>query len=295
MATRFGNIPRPVWILALVLILAGGWLWKIRSDRPAFDFSLGGPLLTHTPEQIDGLLLTSGGAQYRLDRTGAGVWVLTGAVTDFVEASALEKALKKLASATGGRLLPGTEPEDRRYEFNGPGAIRLTVFTIDGERTSLALGAGNPTTGQFYACGAGRKSCFPVTAEFRQMLAELPATVRNRTLLPSFPLQSVTKVEIRGGRSDTRLERHQGRWWLLVQDQEEGPSLTGLGPLARSYQALYRDRRRERRRETDAIRQSDHPPAGSPHLRAAGNRAAAILPCIDRAQRLFWILFRVVP
>ena len=242
MVTRSGSLWRTVWILALVLILAGGLLGKIHSDRPAFDFALGGPLLPYTPDQIDGLLLTRGGAQYRLDRTGDGVWTLTGAVTDFVEVPALENFLKELTAARGGGLLPGTEPEDRRYEFNGPDAIRLTVFTLAGERTRLALGVSNPVTGLIYAFGAGRRACFPVTPEFRQALVGLPDAVRTQTLLPPFPLQSVTGVEIKGGRSDTRLIRQDGLWWLRAED----PALDDLGPLTRSYQALYRDRRRER-------------------------------------------------
>ena len=242
MTIRFDNLPRMVWALALVLVLSAGVLWKIRSDRPAQDYTLGGPLLTYTLEEIEGLLLTRGRAQYRLDKAGPETWTLTGAITDFVDTPAMEKVLQQIISAGGGGLLPGTEPEDRRYEFNGPAAIRLTVFAADGEAISLALGTTNPVTGLVYASGAGRRSCFPVTPEFRNLLAGLPDGIRTKTLLPPFPLQSVTDVSFSDGRSETRLFRHQGRWWLLAEDS----ALTGLDLSARAYQALYSDRRWER-------------------------------------------------
>ncbi|MBU8871226.1 MAG: DUF4340 domain-containing protein [Gemmatimonadales bacterium] len=242
---RFGRISRTVWILALILILALVLLWKIRNDGPTFDYTLGGPLYPYPPEQIEGFLLTTGGAQYRLDRTGEGTWTLTGALTDFVNAAALEKALRELTSAAGGPLMPGTQPEDRRFEFNGPGAIRLTVFDRDGGRTPLALGAVNPVTGLVYASGAGRGSCFPVTLEIQRLLAGLPEAVRTKTLLPKFPLQSVTGVEIEGGPSNIRLLRQQDQWWLKAADS----GLNDLHPLVSSYHAMYQDRQREQEGE----------------------------------------------
>lgn len=238
---KLSRIPRIAWILAVVLVVAAGTLWKIRSNRPAFEYGLGGPLVPLAPEQISGLLVTQGGAQIRLDRTGAGQWSLTGALTDFVNPVAMETILTDLTRAEGGPLLPGTQPEDRRYDFTGPDAVRLTVFPLDGEPLRLSLGATNPVTGLVYASGARRRACFPVRPAVREVLRGLPESIRVNTLLPPFRFDGVAGVEIRGGRSGLVLQRRQDQWWIRAEDN----SALVVGELAESYQRRYSDRRWE--------------------------------------------------
>lgn len=233
------RVPRLGWLLLASLVLAAGLLWKIRADRPGSEFLLGGPLLQAAPDGITSFVFTRDGGQYRFQRQDSGDWTLSGGLTDFVNRPAVEKFLRELAAAQGGPLLPGTEPEDRRYEFNGPEGVRLTLFTADGDQERLALGTINPVTGLVYASGAGRTGCFPVAKELRETLYELPDGLRTKTLLPPFPFQDVQEVQAIDGRTDRHLLRLDGHWWLHADD----PGLRGVDPVMRRYQALYSDRR----------------------------------------------------
>ncbi len=235
--TRAGRQPRIGIVLAILLPLAVLALWRLNASRPGDEFTLGGPLLPYAAAQIEGLNVTHDGVQYRLE-SREGRWSLTGGVVDFVDDTRVSDLLSDLVAAAGGALLPGTEPLDRRYEFNGSEAVRLTVFGPDGSSTRLALGATNPVTGQVYASGAGRAACFPVEAAVRDRLRKLPDAIRIETLLPGFSLRAVTEVDIEGG-TRRRLVRRDGGWWLLWPHAH----LAGLNPAAAEYQRLYEDRR----------------------------------------------------
>jgi hypothetical protein len=236
---RDGGVPRSVLILTILLVIAVGALLVARQRESAFDYTLGGPLFPVDKSDIEGMLLTRQGAQYRLDRVTPGVWSLSGAVADYVDSLAVLKLLDALSGAVGGPLLPGTDVEDRRYEFNGPEAIRLTVFVTGGEAISLALGTANPVAGNFYASGAGRDACFMVPAALRKILGDLPVSVQARMLLPGVDRDRVERVDLGRGDRDFLIEHREGRWWMLMP--EEGPAY--LGEKVRDYQALYTDRR----------------------------------------------------
>ena len=236
---RNGGAPRSILILIFLLVAAVGALLVARHREPAFDYTLGGPLFPVDKSDIEGLLLTKQGAQYRLDRATPGVWSLSGAVADYVDSLAVLKLLDTLAGSVGGPVLPGTDVEDRRYEFNGPEAIRLTVFVTGGETISLALGTANPVTGNFYASRAGRVACFMVPATLRSILGDLPGSVQARILLPGVDRDRVERVDLRRGDRDFLIERREGRWWMLMP--VEGPAY--LGEEVRDYQAMYTDRR----------------------------------------------------
>lgn len=236
---RYGGAPRSVLILTFLLVVAAGALLVARHREPAFDFTLGGPLFPVDKNDIEGLLLTREGAQYRMDRLAPGAWSLSGAVADYVDSLAVLKLLDTLTGAVGGPVLPGTDVEDRRYEFNGPEAIRLTVFLSGGERISLALGTANPVAGNFYASGAGRDACFMVPVTLRNTLADLPRSVQARVLLPGVGRDQVERVDIRRSGRNFLIERREGRWWMLMP--VEGPAY--LGEEVRDYQAMYTDRR----------------------------------------------------
>lgn len=236
---RDGGIPRSVLILAFLLLVAAGALFLSSQKEQSLDYTLGGPLFPVDQSEIEGVLMTRQGSQDRLDRVTGESWSLSGAVTDYVDSLSVLKLLDNLARAVGGPLLPGTEVEDRRYEFNGPESIRLTVFVSGGEAISLALGTENPVTGNFYASGAGRQGCFMVPASFRTLLGELPGSVQARVLLPVVIRDQVDRVDLRRGDRDFLVERRDGRWWMPMP--AEGPAYLGQEVL--DYQAMYSDRR----------------------------------------------------
>ncbi len=236
---RSGAAPRSVLILTLLLLVAAGALFLVKNRKTAPDFTLGGPLFPVAIDDIEGLLVTRQGAQFRLDRHPGKTWSLSGAVVDYVDSLAVGKLLETLTTSVGGPLLPGTEIEDRRYEFNGPEAIRLTVFRVGGQPLSLALGTANPVAGNYYASGVGRDACFQVPAGLRLALSELPIAVQARGLLPGVRRDQVDRVDLSRTDRDFVIQRREGRWWLKMPP--EGPAY--LGPEVRDYQAMYSDRR----------------------------------------------------
>ena len=230
------------WVsLALlgVAVAAGAFLLSTRAARTGGDVTRGGPLLAPSPAPVDALLFARQGRQFRLDRLPAGGWTLGGDVSDVVDPVAMAALLDTLAAATAGPLLPGTEPGDRRYDFNGPEALHLVLHRTDGSRAELDLGAVNPVTGMRYASGAGRSFCFTVKPALRDRLAALPELVRGRTLLPSLAPANLDRVTIDREGVLQVLARRDGRWWVLAT-----PGAAPYGDLSARYQALYEDRRR---------------------------------------------------
>jgi len=238
MSSPARTLRHSMWLLALLAVALVS-LIMMRGRAPKVDYTLGGPLFDVPATAIDGLLLTRDGAQYRLDRQDDGVWVLGGATSDWLEANSMLSLLRTITNGRGGPLLPGTEPEDRRYEFNGDESIRLTVFGVNGNRSTLVLGTSNPVTGNFYGSGAGREHCFPVSPDFRNRLAELPNFVRLTRILPPFAPEALEGIELARDGEVFRLERRTNRWWLLRNQVVDA----ALSPLARSYHGIYDDRR----------------------------------------------------
>lgn len=236
---REGGFPRSVFGLALLLVVAATALWFVSHRRPGIDLTLGGPLLDLRDSTIDGFLLTHQGAQYRFERDTHGYWTLRGAVTDFLDQSAVNSFLGELQDATGGRVLPGTEVQDRRFEFNGTDSQHLTVFTTDGRQQALAVGIDNPVTGYFYASGLGRAACFPVTAALRERLAALPAALQLRVLLPPFDRRLIQEIDLYYGGEAQFLRQREGRWYLRMAggNPEDWPA------EVRAYHQVYGDRR----------------------------------------------------
>jgi hypothetical protein len=247
---RDGGAPRSVLVLTFLLLAAAGVLLLTRTRNTPPDYTLGGPLFPSPPAAIEGLLLTSQDGQIRLDRVDDGSWTLTGAVSDYVDARAVANLLETLTRTRGGPILPGTEIEDRRYEFNGPGSVRLSVFVTGSDPISLALGAANPVGGGFYGSGAGRQACFMVPAALKKALDDLPAALQAKVLLPGVTRDRVSEIEIRRGERDFLVKRRNGRWWLRMP--AEGPAY--LGPEVRDYQARYDDRREADGQEADGQR-----------------------------------------
>jgi len=114
---RDGGAPRSVVILTVLVLVAAGALYLTWQKEPTVDHTLGGFLFPVDVSDIEGLLVTRQGSQFRLDRHENEVWSLSGAVTDYVDPLAVLKLLDTLSRAVGGPLLPGTEVEDRRYRW----------------------------------------------------------------------------------------------------------------------------------------------------------------------------------
>lgn len=235
---RSRGVPRSAVVLGGLLIVALAALLILRPGSGPADLTLGGPLFDLDFSRVNGLVVTKQGQQFRLDRHENGVWSLTGAVHDFVQQNAVTELLATLQVAQGTAILAGTSPEDRRFEFNGPEAVRLTVFAEDAEPVTLALGSANPVSHLFYASGGGREGCFQVTAGIRQRLWKLPYDIQARTLLPAFPPEALQGLTISRGGRPTDLQQLEGRWWLAVPS--EGPAV--YGPVVTDYLTYYKDR-----------------------------------------------------
>jgi len=243
---RRGTAPRLLVILLLLAVLAVGGLW-LGHSRQDIDYTLGGPLFPVDPAQIEGLLLTRSGLQYRFDRQADGSWSLSGAASDYLDTSAMTALVGVLPTAPGGAVLPGTETEDRRYDFNGPEAMRLRVFLTDGRNITLAMGALNPVTGNYFASGAGREGCFPVAGALRDKLFMLPTTVQARRLLPAFARDKVQRVLLTRSGTVHEFVRSDGQWWLRLPTTDRTTAFRGFPRLIQDYQARYDDRRRQDR------------------------------------------------
>jgi hypothetical protein len=237
---RSRGVPRSAIVLGGLLIVALAALLILRPGSGPTDLTLGGPLFELDFSRVDGLLVTKQGQQFRLDRHEGGVWALTGAVHDHVQQNAVIQLLSTLKVAQGTAILAGTSPEDRRFEFNGPDAVRLTLFAGQDEPITLALGTTNPVSHLFYASGAGREACFQVTAGIRQRLWKLPYDIQARNLLPGVTAEGLTGLTIRRGGRPTDLQQVEGRWWLAVPP--EGPG--AFGPVVTGYLSYYDDRLR---------------------------------------------------
>lgn len=242
---RPGNATWASLGLLVVAVAAGAFLMSTRANRAGGDATLGGPLLKPAAAPVDAILFARMGRQFRLDRLPAGGWTLGGDVADDVDSRAMEALLDTLAAAKAGPVLPGTEPGDRRYEFNGPEGLHLVVHRTDGSRDELDLGIINPVTGSRYASGAGRSFCFSVKATLRDRLAALPELVRARTLTPAVEPANLERLTIERDGHRYVLARQDGRWWLLAPD-----GATSFGDLAAGYHARYADRQR---RDADGL------------------------------------------
>ncbi len=238
---RQGKVPASAILLLVILVIAAVALFVVSRQDKTENLVLGGHIFDFENTEINGLLLTHNGAQFRIDRQQNGYWTLKGATSDFLIQNAVKRFLQELKEAQGGRVYAGTEVEDRRYEFNGPEALRLTVFSDDGKRQTLAIGTANPVTGYYYASGVGRPGCFPVTEVLHHQLSALPASLQLQVLLPRFDRQVIEAIDLQYGKETHFLRKINERWWL--SRPENGTA--ALGSAAGSYHQQYTDRRLE--------------------------------------------------
>ncbi|MCP4572955.1 MAG: hypothetical protein GY838_11430 [bacterium] len=227
-------------VLLVVMVAAVVAAFVVLRSRDDGEHVLGGPLFTLDLAEVKTVTVIRDGQQFRLERHRDSAWTLGGALADWVDPYALGRSLVKLDGAIGGTVLAGSEPEDRRYEFNGPQGLRLTMTTADGQQVGLALGATNPVTGHVYASGAGRTASFPVAPDTRELIAALPQNSRLMKVLPHVVPADLDRIELdRGGRRDVFV-RDGSDWWLAIA----GPQDTRLPEPVRAYAAHYGDKTR---------------------------------------------------
>ncbi|MEZ4387463.1 MAG: DUF4340 domain-containing protein [Candidatus Krumholzibacteriia bacterium] len=223
-------------ILALLMGLLL-WRWSAPADQ---DRGLhGGPMFSFKPAAVERLEVRRALGTDVLVREPGG-WRLEGQVEDLVDAERMDTALAVLVEADAFPVLPGTEPDARRFGFGGEGAIELIFHLAGGGRERLALGDVAPVSDQIYASGAGRRGVFGVGGGLYAVAVRLPDSVRLPRLLPPLTLADVDSLTL--GRRDGASWRFRrgadGRWWCRLEG-----GVADLAGLAAAYHTRFTDRR----------------------------------------------------
>lgn len=247
MGRRETAVPRSVYPLLGLLLLAVLWLWRSgdggHGDGPRRVFDFGSDF----ESGVVSCTLRGGDAHVTLDRDpGApGGWRLGGDLPDHADADGVTALLSSLAATLGTGAVADAGwaalPED--YGLDDGGLFELLVATADGERRTLRVGARNPATGLFYATGAGRDELFMVGEDLVGVLAGLPAAVRARAFWPGFARDRADTVRLRfPGQDgwDLAARDDGGRWWLRAP--ADGWARTG--EVAAAYHRRHADRRK---------------------------------------------------
>ncbi len=244
MSRRAPTLPRSVYPLLALLVLAALWLW-----RSGDDGETSGPriLFESADETVASCVVQGPTAHVMLERDpeAPSGWRLDGDLSDYVDANGVAALLAELATTLG------TEPvadeawtslsED--YGLAGPGLFEVLLVDADGGSRTLRIGARNPATGLFYATGAGSEALFMVGEDLVGTLAALPNSVRARTLWPGFARDQADTVRLRFPDHDgwdLVAKDDGGRWWLRLP--ADGWARTG--DVAREYHQRHADRRR---------------------------------------------------
>ncbi len=264
------------WILrtlaVLIAVAAGAWLWTwSQPERPGRGLA-GGPLFDAAAADVVSLEIRRPTGASTLERRGDG-WVLTGQVDDpFVDPDRAQAVLTALMTGEGQPVLPGTEPDARRFGFGGPASLELALRLRGGGRERLALGDASEVAGMIYASGAGRPGVFGIGGGLYARLARLPDSVRLARVLPPVRAADLDSLRLgrRGGATWLFAPDEHQRWWL----RRPGGTASLVGDAAR-YHGQYQDRRRddggvvwlladERRLREVVYRASDTAVAGFP-------------------------------
>lgn len=258
---------------ALVLAILLGlllWRWSTPSDQARGLH--GGPLFSFAPDQVVRLEVHRTRGTDILVRE-AGTWRLEGQVTDLVDDQRLGEALGVLAAGEGFPVLPGTEPDARRFGFGSESSVELVFHLAGGGRQRLALGDVAPVSDQIYASGAGRSGVFGVGGGIYALAVSLPDAVRLQRLLPPLALADLDSLRLeRRGAPAWRMTRGaDGRWWLHLPG-----GLDDLTGLASRYHARFDDRRRDLPGGT--LVQADRPRLADLVFRASDTAVAGFVP-----------------
>jgi len=228
-------------VVAVGLVGLAIWLWQWSEQEKQSQGLYGGPLFAFTPAEVTALEIHRPSGINTIERHGDG-WRLTGQVTDLVDTEGIEALLAELVSKNGQPVLPGTEPDERRFGFGGEQSLEL-VFRLEGDRRQrLALGNINPVSELVYASGAGRTGVFGVGGGLFAAAVRLPDSVRLPQLLPTLTAADLDSLHLHRRGDDTlhfaRLDDQ--RWWLRLPG-----GVDALVGKAARYHGRYRDRRRD--------------------------------------------------
>lgn len=234
---------RKALIIAAGIILAlimGLLLWRWSAPADADRGLHGGPMFSFAAERIAHIDIHRPDRRHQLVRDpDTGHWRLEGDVADLVNQKGMATTLATMLDGEAFPVLPGTEPDERRFGFGGDDSLEL-VFVLDGgARHRVALGDVAPVSDQVYASGLSRAGVFGVGGRFYAAAAGLPDAVRLATLLPTLRAEQLEALTLarRGAASLVFRRDAAGRWWL--RDDVE------LSGLAARYQARFADRRTE--------------------------------------------------
>jgi len=272
---RLTGILVSVAVVALGVLL---WRWSApdAQDRGLF----GGPLFTFAPEDVVRLDVRRVDGTARLVREDDG-WRLEGQVSDLVDTSRMDHALRSFTPGQGFAVLPGTEPDARRFGFGTERSVELVFHLRGGGRHRLAVGDLAPVSDQVYASGAGRSGVFGVTSGYYAAVVGMPDAVRLARLLPPRRLDDLIAIELgRRGAPAWRFERRDdGRWWLRLPDGQ-----SDLMGLAADYHLRFDDRRRAD--DGDTWVQADPDRLGDLVFRVTDTAVRGFVPASEQTEAL---------
>ena len=242
MSRSSGMLPRSVW--PLLAVLAAAVIWLIvdnRGDGPGAEAP--GLLFPVEAAEVVAIEHERPGCEVRIERDG-GSWRLGGTVVDLCDGKGVDTLLEKLLRQRGSIAVDAGSPAGGAGGYGlGAGSRRAALVLDSGRRIEIRLGNVNPATNLIYATGAGRDVLFYVESELGELLSSLPGSVRLGRLWPEFHPSQVETLSLRSGDGppDVFARDSVGRWWL----RRPRDGYERIGDLARSYNAVLDDRRRD--------------------------------------------------
>lgn len=254
MPRRGAILPRSLLPLAVLLVVAGGWLLLDGRGRPggggAGGPGSGGEGIRPFPfAPADVVLIEIGRADgaLALARDAGGAWRFSRGCDDRADDVAAAELAEILAGVTASPLLPETAAGEVavRLGLAGPEAVTLRLTASDGRSAACTVGLRNPVRGACYALVDGRPGTWSVPYTLRVRLLSLPDIARLRRLWPPFLPAEVETLALRpagAGAPDLFARDDAGAWWVRVP--ADGPARAGA--LFAAYTRLYGDREARR-------------------------------------------------
>ena len=118
-------------VVAVAMVGLAIWLWQWSAQEEQGRGLQGGPLFAFTPDAVTALEIHRPSGVSTIERH-TDHWRLTGRVTDLVDTERFDAALRDLLDKHGRPVLPGTEPDERRFGFGSEQSVEL-VFRLVGD------------------------------------------------------------------------------------------------------------------------------------------------------------------
>lgn len=154
---------RTLWVLVLLIVLAGAALALLtrqnqaaaQAESEAADGSI--PLLAFSADALEQITITANGETNTLC-VSDGSWTLAEDPAYHLDTTACNTMVTALSALNAKRQL--TEQAGETYGLGTPTAV-VTV-TVQGQETTLTVGAQNPLTGDYYLKKAGDDALYTV-------------------------------------------------------------------------------------------------------------------------------------